>query len=541
LTFNSVGAAPANLYRQNYDAPRAYPIASSISNIAVTLNNTTVSLNTSDVIQALLRYNTGVHLKNHDYSLTPNYPDQSQNYSDLTGSVRSPLGNYSSQSDECPAARGSFPYTIVTNTPTQFVVDAVFTEEVYLPPFYWGCGNMGGYIGLQTLDWNINFLGASANRMWSHDPSNGGAAITSSSYQFNNFAGGFSYSQAVPTLLFEYITPKELQTIPRSVCYPYFVIDRYPTDFSALAAYGSPGSSAILNSNNIQLNSIPRRMYIYARANNTSLYAPAGSQLTDTYLAITNISVNWNNYSGLLSSASQQQLYLMSIKNHCNMSWEQWSGGPVFNGDNQSVGTVGSILCIEFGTDIGLMDQEAPGLLGTYQLQLNVTVQNMNTTQGITPTLYIVTVSEGTFTIENNRSVSQIGVISKTDILTAKQHISDYINYEDIQDIQGGNFLTGIKKFGKDIWGFLKPKIQAAYKFGKEALPYVNAALGVAKLVGLGGRRGGARVGGAYAGGSGGCQNCYGRGCIQCNKYGGAPVGGRMISRECLKDRLYQQ
>jgi len=173
----------------------------------------------------------------------------------------------------------------------------------------------------------------------------------------------------------------------------------------------------------------------------------------------------------------------------------------------------------------------------------------MNQSNAVNYTLYIITVSEGTFCIENNRSVAQIGVISKTDILTAKQHISDFVNYEDVQDVMGGNFLTGLKKFGKNLWHHLKPKLHAAYEFGKKALPYVSSALNAARFVapllaaGDGAYAGGARVGGQLVGG---CRNCYGRGCAQCGqshgyggaRVGGSTVGGKMICREHLRQRL---
>lgn len=532
-----------------HDALRAFPIASSISNIAVTINNTTVTLNTSDVIHALLRYNTGQYLKTHEYSMTPSMLDQSQNYSDLAEGLRSPLQFYADSCDEGVEPRASFPMVVVENTENSAVIDTVLCEQLFLPPFYWGAGNMGGLINVQTLDFNVNFLGATANRMWSHDPDHPGAGgpITSSAFAFTNFTSlhptNFQFSQAQPIIQFEYITPKELQTIPRSVTYPYFIIDRYPTPFGDIA----PNESKIISSNNLQLNTIPRRLYIYCRPDNTVLYKNPNTP--DCYAKINNISINWANQSGLLSSASSQQLYQISIKNHCNMTWSQWSGGPVYYGNSftQKIGTVGSVLCIEFGTDIGLGDSECPGILGNYMLQIDVNVQNMNQTKTINYTLYIVTISEGVFTIENNRSIAQVGVVSKTDVLTAKQHMSDYVNYEDIQDVQGGNMMTGVKKYSQNLWQFLKPKLQAAYRIGKKAAPYISGALTAAKyvaplLMAAGG--GGAYAGGELVGGArvGGCQNCYGKGCTQCGQcyqqYGSSTVGGKMVSRDQLKQNL---
>ena len=185
---------------------------------------------------------------------------------------------------------------------------------------------------------------------------------------------------------------------------------------------------------------------------------------------------------------------------------------------------------IAMGEDIGLSDTEAPGLLGTYQLQLEVDVVNTNQTQNVTPTLYIVVVSEGTFTIENNRSVSQIGVISKMDILEAKQHGSPFIDYHDIMEVNGGNFMSGVARFGKDIWNKIKPYVRSAVKLGKKVYPYAKAAWNTARAVaplllaagGEGGNQGGSMNAGAPSGG----------------ELIGRESGGRMVERSHLKDRL---
>jgi len=533
LVFNSAGNGN-NLYRANYDAPRFMPVSSSINTLQVNLNNTAVSVNMADVIHALLRYNTNQKLKDHKFSTSPSCPDQSQNYSDLQGSIRNPLAAYGASNDEDVMARGGFNYTIVSNTPTQLVIDAVFTENIMaLSPFDWGCHESGGFIGIQTMDFNITFVSNIANRMWSHDTSgaNAPAAITSTSAAFNNFSSiynaPFSYGMVVPQLLFRYVTPNELQSIPRSVCYPYFTIDRYPYDYTNAIV---PNGVSTLVSNNIQLKSIPRRIYIYARNSNSVLYS--SPSYTDTYMGIQGIRVNWNNYSGLLSNATAYDLYRISQKNHCNMSWTQWSGGPVYQEGSAAnkIGTIGSVLCIAMGEEIGLSDTEAPGLLGTYQLQLEVDVVNTNQTQNVTPTLYIVVVSEGTFTIENNRSVSQIGVISKMDILEAKQHGSPFIDYHDIMEVNGGNFMSGVARFGKDIWNKIKPYVRSAVKLGKKVYPYAKAAWNTARAVaplllaagGEGGNQGGSMNAGAPSGG----------------ELIGRESGGRMVERSHLKDRL---
>ncbi len=551
LTLTSSAPNANVLLRANYDAPRAFPIASITNTLQANINNTAVSMNISDIIHGLLHYNTDSFLKCHDYSMSAAYSDQSQEYDDLIGSIRNPLASYGDSNDEDVEHRGAVKFTIVSNTASQAVVDILVTEPIWLSPFYWGKGNAGGFYGVQTLDMNFTFLPNAWNRVWSH--ATGGAlapgAIDGGSLIFSNFPTPFSYGNVVPQLLFKYITPNELHSIPNSIVYPYFNVDRYPNDYTSALV---PNAQTTLVSQNIQLKSIPRRIYIYARNSNSILQS--NPKYTDTYLSITGIRVNWNNYSGLLSNATQFDLYKMAVKNHCNLSFPQWSGGPVYQPGSfvNKIGTVGSILCIEFGTDIGLSDVECPGMLGTYQLQMEVNVTNTNQTNNITPTLYIVVVSEGTFTIENNRSVSMIGVVSKQDVLNARKMDCMCVNYEMTQDVNGGDFMSGLKKFGSDLWSGVKSAVGTAYKYGKKAWPYIRTGLDIARTVapfiGAGqeeeeggySSQGGTHAGnyagtmaGNYAGTMAGCNDCD-------ENEGGARIGlgGRMMSRNSLKERL---
>jgi len=252
------------------------------------------------------------------------------------------------------------------------------------------------------------------------------------------------------------------------------------------------------------------------------------------------------NISGILSTATARNLYKLSLKNGCNLSWTQWSGGPtniMAGGTNTLVGTVGSILALEFGTDIALPETVAAGVQGTFQFKCNVTVKNVNQTDTITsPTLKIVTIDEGLVTIEGNKCIKQIAPLSIDDVLRSKQ--SPTVDYNDLMDAYGGNFMTGLKDFGKKIWEGVK-------KVGKHVLPVAKELLPLAKklapillkefpkilpLLGLG-------EGGGYAHGSsvvGGRRRRVGRPKKRGRKKkkGGILIGGELISRAELRRRM---
>lgn len=557
LTFIGASTAAGQfLLNQGQDAPRCYPLSSAIDVINCTINNFSVSNNLADYIQPLLRYNVSNRLKNHMYSSAPSYPDQSQLYSSLVASVRNPLGGYHDTTDENVQGRGGYArYAIVSQTAVgatggiqpstaagqlmTTVVDMVSTEPFFiLSPLYWGCEETHPFVHVNTMDFNITILNQAANRLWSR--SELALPLTSLVYTFSSLINSgppFSFPENQPTIQFNYFTPKETQIVPRDMIsvYPYFDLQRFPTDLSGITQWPTYTS---YTSNNIQLSSIPRRIYVYARFRNQDLYSSPTN--TDTFLSISNVSIQYFNRTGLLSSASQQQLYEMSVKNGCSLSYTQWIGGPVYapgvGGFNPPLygstgstqyGTVGSILCIDTATDLGLDSLQAPGKIDHNTFQITVGLSSLNPNSNGTATLYIVVVNEGCFSIGpgTGQASAQIGVLSSQDILDAKQNMH-YYNYETIKDIQGGDFFSGVKDFflNKVLPVIKKSKIASNLA---NLIPVAGPAISKSlRNLGYGEGQGGVLVdyrGGDYA------DNMYGDGVM---------VGGRQMHRKELKNSM---
>lgn len=538
LSTSGAFTSSLSLLSQNRDAPRAFPFSSALDTLQIGINNDSVSMNMSDIIHCLTRYNIGSGLRGKEYSTTPNYPDQSYNYEDLFGDIRNPLGDYGAGHPNEAVPRGGFPFTIVSNEPVlssvspgtaaTAVVDMLIHCPLFLSPLYFGCacGDNQGFYNVNSMDFNLTFLSAAGFRMWSHNPvaiPPSGANqifsnITGITAQFSNFSTPFSYPQNQPQLLFKYITPNVLSkerigpNIPMT--YPYFDITRFPTDIGTL----SHSTPSVYQSNNIQLNQIPRRMYIYGRPANSVLTSRC--DITDTYLAISNVSVQFANQSTLLSSATKEQLFQINCKNHCEMSWNEWSGDAVNNtafkpASNASpYGTTGGPLCLEFGSDIQIDQDQAPGLAGQFQIQVQVTLTNKNITgawDAIPFTLYLVFVNEGTFTITSTGSAQhQLGVLSTMDVLNSQDQPG--MNYRKIQGINGGgDFWGSLSNFGSKINDFLKQsKIISSVA---SLIPHPIAQVGsqIAKNVGYG---------------EGGCD------------MGGVAVGGRFVSKKQMQKAL---
>jgi hypothetical protein len=427
------------------DAPRQAPIMSIMDTLQSTINNVTLTQNLSDYVHALLRYNFSKNKHDHHYSLSPMMADQFQDYNTWTsptsgGSARNPLAAYGEQYYQ---NRGGFtPLSVSLDGKT---INYSFTEYLlFQSPFIWDSDdNHMGFVNVNTMDFNFT-LKNDLSRMWSH--SSAGPAVTSITV---------SFPQA-PVMRFRYISPSDIMNIPKSVTYPYCPLQRFVTNGITLTA----GSSGQVITNNIQLDQIPKRFYLYARRQNQDL-----TFLTsDTFASITNINIQFNNMSGLLASMGQQDLYYMSLRNGLDMSWPQFSN------------FCGSVIAVDFGLDIGLSPVESPGLMGQYNLQ--VTLNFTNTSAGtINYAVYLIVCNEGTLEVSTGSGIPQTGILSKGAILDSSN--LPQLDYDAVK-MAGGSVFGRLKSFVN----LASKGAQAIGQVGKVIAPQYAAPLGALETVG---------------------------------------------------------
>jgi len=504
LTASGLGAGEL-LLNPNQCCLRSYPAQKALDTVQMTLNNQSMSINISDTLSAMEHFNIDRKLKAVDYSKCPTYSaSQSQQFSDLFGANRSPMSLYGDGQDDL--APQSFPFTIVSQTNVggvaTSVIDFVTCEPLFLSPLYWGGfdSDASAFWGLRTFDMTLNFLNQGANRMLAIDNVSSGVPLTitpgswNANMQFSNFAGGFSYVDNQPLLLFQYLTPQLTDKsvgMDKVLNYPYFNVERFPTDLPAAA----PNVQSTASSNNIQLNSIPSKMYVFLRKRNQDLNSDPFSP--DSFLQINSLSIQWGNRNGVLASADQRQLYDLAVKNGCMLTYSAWSGlkqnkpalaSAGFGTAAQQYSGCGSIVALD-PIDLGLSELDAPGKLA--QLMLQVQVQYTNVADAaISPTLYVVVVSQGLFTIYNGQASALIGVLTSEDILKShNQSGKHFISYADVRRINGGNFLSDVKDKLTSIWKKIGPFVKGAVEVGKtvaQVLPLMG--------LGEGGVRAGAKV-----------------------------------------------
>jgi hypothetical protein len=389
------------------------------------------------------------------------------------------------------------------------------TEPIVLSPFVfsdeyeWDTG----LFGLNNIQLIMNLKGATDVARVVRQCARQGRTL--SSVQFNTFAGGV-IQQAVVNV--QFLTPSLSVPLPPKSCVPYMEFPRYISQASAAIESGKYGQ---IQSQTITLPSIPDLLIIYAKPsvvgrNDAENYLPLATRND----GVNNpLSVNFDNFSGLLSSHTTEQLYNMSVKNGLCMDYASFVGygksaagsyGAIAGGgtygnyaarqQGQNVPLVGSILVLKPSQDITLQEGQAPSLVGNFTLQFNVQIKN-NTEVEQRPQLFVIAVNSGFF--ESIRGSSRIikGVLSEQDIISAP--LAPMGVRSELDRMVGGfsfSALGNILSKAKDIYSSTKPIVSAVKGFlpdsgflgkVKSGLDTVGYGTGGAMGCGTGGGTGG--------------------------------------------------
>jgi hypothetical protein len=448
------------LLNEGYFGPRALPLTCCTGSEQMTINNDTITqAPLRQYWRALLRYRNEWKDRFGQGSLAPSMLDQHQSYAEGVGGVRNPLGTYDDNSFE--QTRASYVgFTVDAQTPGNTTATGTLTtyEPILMSPF--GFGDRSNFIpafaGVQNMSYNTTLTDLS--RILSLVQGQGAPAG-------QIVLGTPVVDVASASLLMNYLTPDVDVPIPRKMETSYYSVVSYPTRTSAPIA---PGGEVEIPLQSIQVTSIPKRIYVFAKRDDSEETAFT----TDTYLALadgTPLQLTWNN-NQFLSSATTQNLYNISVKNGVDLSYTQFAD------------KTGSVVALDFGTDIGLEAQEAAGTIGNYQLGLRCRFKN-TTEDTFAPTLYCVVVYEGVFNITDGSCSHMVGVLSPSDVLNAPRAPAG--SYEASQDVYGGSWKM-LGKLARSAHKFMK-KHKVISK-GLKAIPHPYAQTGskVAEALGYG-------------------------------------------------------
>lgn len=498
FVLNFTGQAGSNgrlLNLGTFDAPRFMPMAQITSTLTAQINTQNVSMNNYQAVNALFRCNLPDIKFKTDLSTAPSMLDFYQNYDDAyeyvnfnpnfpagytssPGVTVDPLSNIG-QGSQGFVPRGGFMMDSYTDTLVAVGADTtaqvVFTttEPLIVSPFLSGTDDAKSFFGVQQLNLTFTLLG-DLSRVWSHNGTNvNSGTITSITADFNTN----------PQLLVNYITPAYIEEIPKAISYNYSDIQIYSNNVGNIDS----GASMIFTANNIQLSNIPKRILLFARRRD----ADVTFETSDVFANISNINILFDNVSGILSSATEQQIYEFSRNSGLNMSWPQYHQ------------YTGSIVVIDIPRTLMLKNPtEAPSVATTKQLQVTATINNINGAETVNFYFYIMVISDGLMTIEDQTTFTQSSVLTPNDILKAKE--GPTYSWARADEWSGGSsFLSrlatktkkGLKEFGHKAEEGLKDVGKAFAKSGiisQELAKYSPEVATAALALGLG--HGGARA-----------------------------------------------
>ena len=379
------------------------------------------------------------------------------------------------------------------------------TEKLVLSPFVFAddCEDDTGLFGINNIQLIMNFKsGAPLARILRTRNNTGPSTATDRFYPvgtgtvlsgttWNQGATGGVWSNA--TLNVQFLTPSLDVPLPPKSVVPYMEFPRYITQQQngQLSAYGVNGYINQLQSQTITLPQIPDLLLIYVKASQVPGQPdPQSPEYGDCYLPLANsfnsqiknpLSINFDNFSGLLSSHTSEELYQMSVSNGLQMPWNTWCGlarseNATPGGQNLVGGvpvqpfqfpgelrpTVGGFLVLKPSKDITLQPGQAPSLVGNFTLQFNLQVVNTFNFP-VVPTLYVITANSGFF--ESIRGSSRIikGVLSEQDIISAPMASAQ--TRSGLARLVGGisfGSLGSMFSKAKEIYEKTKPIVSAA-------------------------------------------------------------------------------
>ena len=325
----------------------------------------------------------------------------------------------------------------------------------------------------------INFSGAASNPAGANLIRTDGAFTIFSSVVLNNPSSSASSPFANSKLILQFLTPGTNVSLPEISNVPYMEFPRYISPYTLT---GGPIFSGV-TTNAITLSSIPDSLVIYAKP--TLRLQTQG----DFYIPITNCGVTFNNYSNLCSGFTPENLYESTVAAGLDVPYLQWRGalvsstmnipvvanvaasGPLsvtgagvgaaqFSGSGASTSGIyasgavgvgapltGAPLVLRMGRDVTLSSGLAPGCLGNYSLQLNLTLDTTNLlTSGVfaengvntlaSVNIYVIAVTSGFFETVRGASAVRKTILNAADVTAA--HTESGVTHSQLARLVGG-------------------------------------------------------------------------------------------------------
>jgi hypothetical protein len=500
-------------------ASTQYPLNSLITTLTATINDATVSQNNNDTLTEILRMVDTP--SNREMRTCPYMPDNYASYNSGYLTSNSPLNGYGSAYGSDYVPNGAYADLVFTDSAgAELVGNGTYndgitaavtytdgvprvtgapvltynlffklttTEKLILSPFAFADSeNSTGLFSIQNISFIMNMqppnLTQTSGRLLRHTTARN---RTINTIGYNNAIGPFKNAR----IRCLFLTPSLSISLPPVSRVPMFEFPRYNTPVT-LTGFTAGGTTSV-ESQTITLSNIPDYLIIYVKP---LTYAATDG---DYYFPITNINLNFDNYSGLMSSHSQQQLYRCSVQGGLHMDYQQWTGRGKISGNSGTTGgnvaLTGGFLVLRPGIDFQLSTGLSVGLIGNYTLQFRLGLFNQTANTVTQANIWVIAASSGFFESKNGQSR-----IIKGASLTAEEVINapmaNAMTRNEVNRIIGGKFNF------RNMMSSAVSNAPAAFNAFKQIAPIVkpflpdNAKKGLT-MIGMG-STGGARTGG---------------------------------------------
>lgn len=479
----AAGGEPVVIFGRDV-ALSAFPLNELTQTMTATINDTSVVINTDTVLHEVLRLAN--HRKNRLVRHCPTMLDYFKSYTDANGSTLNPVNGYeaATSSSEVPngawwdiqfldnngvVLTGNGSYTsggvtvaylagipVRTAADTSAVLYPIFfrfysTEKLVMSPFIFADAHEWetGLFGINNIQLVMNMKSSPARVIRNNVAAAGTAGRTVSNVQYLSNSAFDSAAVQIQT-----ITPSlDLPLPPKSVV-PFMEFPRYIN--ASYPALSSTAKTVELQSQTIVLPQIPDMLIIYCKPDAYATHTDG-----DWYFPITRLSLNFDNFAGLLSSHTTQQLYQLSAHNGLEMDYNLWRGvarsGSLQNATTGLVQTAGGFLVLRPGQDFGLQSGQAPSLIGNFTLQFSATIANEFASVA-KPVLYVIAVNSGFFETLAGSSRVIKGVLSEADIISAEPVLE--MSRDGLKRVVGAGFFSNLGSMltkAVDIYTKTKP------------------------------------------------------------------------------------
>jgi hypothetical protein len=424
------GANTVPVYLADNFSLRQYPLASVTSVAQVQINNQSSTSNPSQFIHQLSQFQDFINGDDQAavQSIAPIMPDQAPQYNTLAGSSKSPLLSYTSGGEHYSCPRGEFNslFTTTTGTTATWVFTTTIREPIFNPLVdYDPLKKREGLAYVSLFNVQLTFL-SNLSRMFALDLVSC-PAIT-----------GISVSITSASLVQTWLTAPQSMKMPDVALRSFNTLICNQTTQASFSA----SEQRVIQSQSYSMNQIPKKIWIFVADAQTDI--SAGYAKSDFCFSIEQVTVLFNNRAGLLSNMNSADLFNACMAEEGNkMTYVQ------------SRKFTGAVLCFDPAKLFSLLDNEAPGMLGNYQLQIQVQCTNISTSS-VTPNIWVVWAMD-TILSTDSHSVSNLvqGFLRPEDVAAANglpAHSSLFAE----TDLYGGSLWDDIKSFGQKALGFVK-------------------------------------------------------------------------------------